>query len=447
LNVLDAASVKLLAVTSHANETAAFLRVFRGAAASTQTDVSHLQLTLTDVRTAIRVLNPAAKTDIDKLPFDIGFHWGTHGTTYICLKKAFAAWYALEALGLHHVMVTDSEAYIWKPIFMHEIFKQQARNATIWYSDDGPAPHQPGVTMPGEPSNMRVNFCSMLPWTGAKVWGLAPSGTPGHELDSVEYSSRLQRIEYWRNWRMRMSWHAGAVPEMASRLHHNVNLTHATPPRGVRVDWGTWKRIVADKLPSPYANMMDYHGFFYHKHGFAAYRAHVEAAWQLPFLDAVMQALSRNPTCDSDAFWIETSWQSFLYNHERARHRFRNATALIQAEFPRNLANASPVIKRLGFFPAGFNLLWWFLDNSTLPSLKAVYERYALPHFRNDFRGTSLRRGSKDSSCFGLKLINSLPAPLASIQLNSATPNWLWQACGHMLPNRSLPSIRHRVIT
>ena len=109
-NVLDAASVSLLALTSHSNETAAITQLLHSAAAARSIDISHLQLRILDLPQAIRVLNPTAKTDIDNLPFDIGYHWGRHGTTYICLKKAFAAWYALEVLKLNHVMVTDSEA-------------------------------------------------------------------------------------------------------------------------------------------------------------------------------------------------------------------------------------------------------------------------------------------------------------------------------------------------
>ena len=74
------------------------------------------------------------------------------------------------------------QAYVWKPIFLHDVFRQQARNASVWYGDDGPI-YNNKAALPGEPSNLRVNFCSMLPWTGAKIWGLTESGPPGRALE------------------------------------------------------------------------------------------------------------------------------------------------------------------------------------------------------------------------------------------------------------------------
>ena len=70
---------------------------------------------------------------------------------------------------------------------------------------------------------------------------------------------------------------------------------------------------------------------------------------------------------------------------------------------------------------ARLELLWRAVTNRTLPSFRAFYARHPLPFFRFEHR----MRGD----CTPLRLVAELPAPAASLQANSAVPNWVFTAC------------------
>jgi len=231
------------------------------------------------------------------------------------------------------------------------------------------------------------------------------------------------------------------------RMSWGANKPHR--PRGVTSDWSTWERLTEDVLPAPDTQLMDYMAFFYSRRGFASYRATVEGMWQRPFLDSVLSGLDRMPVCDSDAFWLEASYSSFLYKHERKHHQFVNSTRLVTQYFTPSLTATSERVKRVGFLPNGFGLLWWYLDNGTFDAFRSLYTDHPLAHFRMDWRGLSMKRSSRDLSCRGLDLIRSLPGPTASIQLNSAVPNWVFEtpSCRDKLPNKSLPYVKHKIST
>jgi len=280
---------------------------------------------------------------------------------------------------------------------------------------------------------MRVNFCSMLPWTGAGPWGLTQTGRRGIVGDADgNQTEELKRDQAWNRFMLRMR--SGSRRGKRGRA------------------WETWEALTRERLPAPGVQLMDYMGFFYSRSSFAAWRSAITSAWQMPFLDAVVGALDRMQVCDSDAFWIEPSYYSFLFAEERRRYRFVNATAAVRDIFrpaEKELLQNSPIIKRLKYLPLGLGLFWWFLDNATFPYLESFYAQHPLPIFRTDFRGQSLARGSKDLSCRPLDLIARLPRNVASIQLNSAVPNWVFTSpqCRSKLPNASYPWVKHRVVT
>jgi hypothetical protein len=88
------------------------------------------RLTIVDFPAIRQQLSPAAKTELPSAK-----NVGAHGRLYVCAKKAYAARYAHEVLDAVHVIVTDSEAYVWKALSLARLFGEAAARPTVWYSD------------------------------------------------------------------------------------------------------------------------------------------------------------------------------------------------------------------------------------------------------------------------------------------------------------------------
>ena len=138
-NVLDVGACKLLVVVSDPKEAVALSQLLHSPEYSLQMSSLLTQLTIVDLPTIVPILSPGITT-----PLPTSKNRGSHGRLYVCVKKAYAARYAHEILRAEHAIVTDSEAYIWKPLSMHALFQRALDQPTVWYAD-APLHHRGSV--------------------------------------------------------------------------------------------------------------------------------------------------------------------------------------------------------------------------------------------------------------------------------------------------------------
>ena len=83
--------------------------------------------------------------------------------------------------------------------------------------------------------------------------------------------------------------------------------------------------------------------------------------------------------------------------------------------------------------PSGLGRLWYHLYlQGSHAALGALYRAVPLPSFRVDFPPEE----QKADGCAVVKLLHSLPAAAASLQLESLTPSYLFTACsGELAPS------------
>ena len=109
----------------------------------------------------IETLEPNAT--ISKLP--TAKNRGRLGRLYVCLKKAYALRYMHERLDVEHVLVTDSEAYVWKPLSIVELFAHEAARPTVWFAD---APSLHGARAHKDPPPVDANWCAVHVYADAR---------------------------------------------------------------------------------------------------------------------------------------------------------------------------------------------------------------------------------------------------------------------------------------
>ncbi|KAL1519777.1 hypothetical protein AB1Y20_023285 [Prymnesium parvum] len=148
-NVVDADACALLVVTSSEAEATKLRKLLRESYAARLPRVMQ-QLSIVDFHSALRHLSPATSKPVPPTK-DVG----RYGRLYICTKKFVAARWAHEVLNAEHVLVTDNEAYIWKPLsFRRGVFGPSAARPLVWYAD-APLLHSPRAT------TIDQNFCSL----------------------------------------------------------------------------------------------------------------------------------------------------------------------------------------------------------------------------------------------------------------------------------------------
>lgn len=476
-NVVDPSACKLLALVSTEAEAASLTKLLFAGDHVAQLQPVLDQLTIVDLPTVLPKLSPGTVT-----PLPSAKNKGTYGRLYVCVKKAFAARYAHEILGAEHAIVTDSEAYVWKPLSVRALFQKAHDQPTVWYAD-APVHHRAHVGADqrgaGAARASRAGG-SAIANTGrglSDTSSSAPRGSPPDGRDMVELRRRVAMLERELSSAKRLlagatststgggggnegdetsggaeragmihpggargghsgggHHHGGAGYAMHALAHNRTRPAAAVrhlatrPAELAKVDanWcslhmfgdarGMTRQAFLTRVPSPTSSLFEYMLFSYPRDAFRAYWRSVEQAWGgQPFFDAVVRAHEAEPRCVAVGFWMEVSWHLFLYGHYRPPFRFLNATAHIERSFGHHFVRQSVYVN------ARLELLWRAVSNGTMGGFRDFYARNELPFFRFEHRA----RGS----CLALRLVADIPPPAATLQANSAVPNWVFEKC------------------
>ena len=166
VNVVDPAACHLLVMVSTPAETTDLSRLL---------STSHNAARLADIRPSLRIidfpsalkrLSPLATTALPQAK-----NVGENGRIYVCAKKAYAVRYTQEVLGAAHTIVTDSEAYVWKPLGLASLFANVLAQPTVWYA------HAPALSRaegrgkahaPQSAAPISANWCSLHVYSDAR---------------------------------------------------------------------------------------------------------------------------------------------------------------------------------------------------------------------------------------------------------------------------------------
>ena len=262
------------------------------------------------------------------------------------LKRAFGAALAFRDFGATHALVTDVDAFVWKPLSVEAIIEQ---SRTVWFSDHrGRSPpamkgDKAALERPPRPdtAGRARSFCSAQPFAAA--------------ARSAAWDGPAARMAIGRNW---ADWEA-AVDAL-------------------------------DLTPAPDADLSDDPLLVLDVHAFASLWTAVEAFWQAPFADAVLLSLltpaSLYKHCiRGDVLFLETLYRAYLHRHRRLRpgaggrtnisdgsggstgdgsahYRFQNATAKIASVLP-HAAEPLGFAYRPPRLPSAVDAHWCLMPN------------------------------------------------------------------------------------
>ena len=409
-NVLDPRACGLMVLVSTEAEVTALTKLLHDEAPRLGEAVLP-QMTIVALPTVLTLLSPGTATALPSTK-----NKGQWGRLYVCAKKAYAARYAHEVLGAEHAIVTDSEAYIWKPMSIAQLFHAARTAPTVWYAD-APILHKPerGVGAAASAASTKASGSGGAGGAGGAGGGASSSATGA----------------------------ASAYGNLRAKVDTNWCSLHV-----FRDSRGLTRQQLQQRVPSSTATLFEYMLFSYPRGAFRQYWHAVETTWQRPWFDALVRAHEVEPRCVGVGFWLEVSWHLFLYEARRPQVAFANATARIER------ALGSRFVRQGLYVNARLELLWRALSNHTYEGFRRFYaEAPALPLFRFEFR----QRGN----CLPLRLVAELPPPAASFQANSAVPNWVfghcaaelallqrWRHAAHMAnADAPLPWVRHTTST
>jgi len=271
-HLLDPAACQYLLLTSTPTESAKLGTLLNGSAAPLAPLLP--RLTITDLPHAASQLTPGLRSS-----FPAGKNVGHFGRLYVCAKKAYAVRYAHEVLGVEHVILTDSEAYVWKRFSIARLFRSVAEQPSVWFSD-APVHHRRGGNRQAAPSSAAASSSAAAASAAAASSAASASVASGTSV-------RLERSLKWCS------------------LHV----------------FGDARRWTADELaarvPSPGAALFEDMLFSYPRAPFRAYWAAVEDAWAPGgsglWFDGLVAAFKAEPACLSIGYWLEVSWNLFLH--------------------------------------------------------------------------------------------------------------------------------------
>ena len=362
------------------------------------------------------------------------------------IKRAYGARTALTEFRSSHVLVTDSDGYVWKPLDAQAILKHAS---TIWYADHRGKSSNPDTAAERPPrpdTNHRARlFCSLHPWVAALHPPLPPSSPSG-----------------WQQWAARFA---------------------------IGRSWADWEKVAINELsllPGPDADFSDDPLLVVEGHSFSKMWNHIESHWRSNFAEAVLIGLL-NPSdlykhcVRGDVLFLELTYKAWLYYHQHSPHhhkqheqqsgnqpqatttqyRFQNSTALIESYYPaaarplgfdyrRSDYHLPSAIDAKWFHPApsGLSRMWLHAtpgdESSSISSsssaaaanaIKRVYEGEGLVAFRHNFDlqwANATLRG-----CAIVELIQSrLRGSAAAMQLSGDAPDWLWRECASLRGRR-----------
>ena len=381
------------------------------------------------------------------------------------IKRMYGVRSAMYELGAQHVLATDADGYVWKPIAASAIV---AHSRTAWFSDHrGERPA--ADTRPRPDTNARSrSFCSLHPWAAA--------------LRSTSWDEHGAR------------WAIGR-------------------------DWAAWEDATTELMlmPAPDADLADDPLLVLDRGPFMALWAQIETYWRAPLFTAMMRALTSPAALykhcvRGDVLFLELSYRAFVYHLQQSSrprqqppprprrwqrtlaedHRvsaagriesvvqlgastsskalhFRNSTAVIEAVLPsaaRPLGFPQPSMLPLGMdgrwyhaSPSGWSRLWLHLqDGASARAIRALHQagRRAASEahgsngidapfvaFRyHGFLKSVVDDGNNNLSSHACRVAHTvmqLDSPAASIQLSSAPMSAArWAECVHLLPSSPL---------
>lgn len=286
-NILDPMECKLLVLVSTEAEVGQLTSLLRAKENAARLQAVLPQLTIVDLPSALQQLSPKTKT-----PLPTAKNRGVHGRLYVCVKKAFAARYAHEVLDASQAIVTDSEAYVWKPMSLSALFQDISSRPTVWYAD---APvfslrNGAGILGAGRKANATAH-ASTRSTSGHTAHGtggssgssrglhgrrlsLAHSSSPGHIGGGI----RRMRVE---------GANASSSMQHLSRAPRASQVTKARHGNGdgnlakVDANWcslhvfgdarGLTRAAMLERVPSPTASLFESMLFSYPRDRFRAY--------------------------------------------------------------------------------------------------------------------------------------------------------------------------------
>ena len=232
LHVHDAHACNLLVLTSSSSEVASLNGLLHSPEHAPRLASLFPLLHVLDFPTVLERLSPGT---ITALP--LAKNRGQHGRLYVCAKKAYAVRYAHEVLDSAHVVVTDSEAYVWKPLHISQLIAGAAARPTVWYAD-APAHARPSRALAsGTHAAVDQNWCSMHVY--GDVRGLSREAIRAR-LPSTSASFFEYMLFYYPRDEFRGYW--GAVEGAWHRpWFDSLVAAHEAEPRCVAV--GFWLEV------------------------------------------------------------------------------------------------------------------------------------------------------------------------------------------------------------
>lgn len=432
MRVTDPAACHLFVLVSTAAEAAALSALLRSPTYESQLSPILKKISMIDFPTALTRLSPNTTTSLPSMK-----NRGQWGRLYVCAKKAFAARWAHEVLDAEHVIVTDSEAYVWKTLSIGELVDHAVASPTVWYAD-APIHHKDkGVAMLAAKADVIASN------TTSSRLSLRTAASE-HRLLLHQHPHPHQLHQHHQHQHQQRN---GTQRAMRAQVYGN---SPGDRPAPIDPKWcslhvygdarGITRTQLQRRVPSYTSTLFENMLFFYPRDIFRDYWREVEAAWGRPWFDALVAAHQAEPRCVGVGFWLEVSWHLFLYERRTPPYTFRNVTAAIEKSF-------GPEFPRRGsYIHSRLELLWRAVANDTFAGFVEFYEREPLPFFRYEHRSRS---------CVALRLIAEVPAPAASFQANSAVPNWVFG--GHcraevarleqLNGGKALPWVEHRTST
>ena len=323
-NVLDPQACGLLALVSTDAEVTSLSTLLYSAEYAAQLGGPVLRrLTIVALPAALEALSPGTTTALPSAK-----NRGQWGRLYVCAKKAYAARYAHEVLNAAHAIVTDSEAYVWKPLSIRRLFEEASEKPTVWYAD-----------------------------------------APAHHKDKSA-AGRLQSA-------------ASIERSLSSPARIDANWCSIHVYRDAR---GMSKRALLNAIPGSTSTLFEYMLFSYPREPFRAYWKAVETKWKRPWFDALVKAHEAEPRCVGVGFWLEVSWHLFLYQSYREATTQLPPTVFVNVTQRIEAALGTPFVMRDSYVHSRLELLWRAVSNSTLSGFERFYESNPLPLFRFEHR-------------------------------------------------------------